>query len=201
MGKISLLLDRGADPRYRVQNYGSCLHYAILGSSMESPEGLRDSLILLVKNGADVYSRDTCGCSVSDIACEPKTEWRISPTRRQDNRNLQLQEIWAEALTACGYDAEEVMSSSIRVEESSESDDNVSENEDDVASQEEDDVITHGQDDELSLNDRGSPGSSETFHYPKHQSQYSNLGRQTDPALYNNYDWSVLEDDANVWKS
>ena len=173
MGKISLLLDRGADPRYRVQDFSSCLHYAILGSCEESPEGLRDSLILLIKKGADVYSRDTRGRSVSDIACEPKTEWCIEPFSRQDGRDqlfssrnnsdLRLQAIWAEALTACGYNAEEVMSSSIRVKESSESDDNVSENKDNVASQEEDDVITQGQDDELSLNDRVSPGSSDTF--------------------------------------
>ena len=73
---IRLLIRRGADPGQCVQPWGGCLPLAIYGSEMESPEGLRDALILLIMNGADVYARNRVGRSATDIAKDTRTEWQ-----------------------------------------------------------------------------------------------------------------------------
>ncbi len=61
--------------------------------SRYSREDFKDSLMLLVTAGADVYAIDKFGYSVSDIACSNGHE-----------------EIWIEVLAECGYNPEEVFS-------------------------------------------------------------------------------------------
>lgn len=96
-----------------LQNLDGCLHLAIMGSLCADEEGWKNVLVLLIDAGADVYAENSRGFSVSDLACatiksrhqsNKKTVWRYSK-----------QKSWAEALIACGYDAEEVMAEAINV--------------------------------------------------------------------------------------
>ena len=58
---IRLLIRRGAEPGLYVEPWGACLPLAIHGSYEENSKGLRDALILLITNGADVYAKDSFG--------------------------------------------------------------------------------------------------------------------------------------------
>ena len=99
---------------------------------MESPEGLRDALILLITNGADVYAKNRFGHSVTDIAynARKKSSYDGESYQKQSDRR-RLWDIWREALAACGYDAEEVVRRSLQVAEVSGSDSDMDEDVDD----------------------------------------------------------------------
>lgn len=135
---IRLLISRGADPGLYVQPWGGCLPLAIYGSSMESPEGLRDALILLIMNGADVYARDSDGCSATNIANDATTKWYYNNWWHL-NGDLRLKDIWSEALAACGYDPEEVIYRSLQAVELSGSDDDMDGDEDEYNISEDED--------------------------------------------------------------
>lgn len=127
VGSIALLLRRQGKNGLPIQQLEGCLHRVILGSYESDEDGLREALIILIRAGADVYAKDRFGRSVSYMACCTGPEWRLismnSPAgwRLQDN-DLRLRDIWTEALSACGFDAEEVMSTSMCLEELSDSD-------------------------------------------------------------------------------
>ena len=70
-----------------------------------------------------MYARNPLGYSVSDIVCGKKTMFRCTVFKCAYNHGLLLREIWMEALSACGYDAEEVISTATRIEELPEKDD------------------------------------------------------------------------------
>ena len=112
-----------------VQDLSNTLPQAILGSHDESESGISKVLILLLKAGADV---DGSGEIVSKIACNPRKTYIIGgkPLETDDvyysNHDLRLRQIWATALTTCGYDAEEYITQSTRFEELSDIDDNES---------------------------------------------------------------------------
>ena len=91
----------------------SCLHLALNGSHNETLDGIQDVLTLLVWAGADVYAIDDGDTSVSEAACELDKRYRTS-RGVTDNQKLHLRKIWVEALTICGYNAEEVISGSLR---------------------------------------------------------------------------------------
>ena len=114
---IDHLLRRPGKGGLLIQHLDGCLHSAILGSPYADRDETKAALILLIREGADVYARDCQGRSVSDIACTKRT--RISYTLHQYgyNHDLLLRKIWMEALSECGYDAEEVISTTTRVEE------------------------------------------------------------------------------------
>ena len=134
---IRLLIRRGVDPGQYVPPWGGCLPLAIYGSRMEGLEELRDALILLIMNGADVYARNSYGRSATDIANDAFTKcwyddwWDV-------NDDLKLKDIWTEALTACGYDPEEVFYRNIQAVELSDSDGDMDGDEDDYDSEDED---------------------------------------------------------------
>lgn len=93
---IKSLLDRGANVRAKDNYKSTCLHLAL-----ESCRGVRpickDTLLLLVQAGADVYATDKDFNSVSDIAyCGSPYYKDISYAGH----------VWEYVLTACGYDAE-----------------------------------------------------------------------------------------------
>lgn len=113
--------------KFHDQDLTGCLHFVIKGSSCECPEGLTNALTLLIKRGANVYARDAYGLSVSDHACSARTKWRDDSDRLDGkyNHDLRLRVLWTEALNASGYDAEDVISRSLRVEELSDTNEDV----------------------------------------------------------------------------
>ena len=120
---IALLLRRQGKGGLPIQHLNGCLHLAILGSPYADLDEMKAALILLIRGGADVYARDHCEHSVSDIACSKETNFRHAPKQNRSNHDLTLREVWTEALSACGYDAEEVISTCTRIEELPDNDD------------------------------------------------------------------------------
>ena len=115
---IALLLRRQGKGGLPIQHLNGCLQYAVFGSDYADLDEMKAALILLIRGGADVYARDRHGRSVSDIACNELTRFMdaANPYRWCHNHYLPLRRTWTEALSACGYDAEEVISSSTRME-------------------------------------------------------------------------------------
>ena len=182
---IRLLIRRGADPRQYVPIEGGCLPLAIYGSCMEGPEGLRDALIVLITNGADVYAKNSFGHSVTDIAYNARTTWWHNGYSSHLNYDLRLRDIWTEALAACGYDVEEVVRRSLQVEEVSDSDDDMDEDEEDYDISEDEDEHNSVLCEICSFRDESRDDGS-----PK----------QTGSVVRGQFDWSLVEDDTNVWR-
>ena len=217
---IRLLIRRGADPGQCVQPWGGCLPLAIYGSIMEDLEGLKDALILLIMNGADVYARNSSGRSATDIANDGRPKWNNGGYLTDD---LRLRDIWKEALAACGYNPEEVIYRSLQVAELSDSDGDMDGDEDDYDSEDEDEdedesdiseaedednVITH-QDDKTITRSQGpelsldSPRDSFICETWSHREECTDdePPKQTESAVQGQFDWSTLEDDTNVWRT
>ena len=118
---IALLLRRQGKGGLPIQELDGCLHKAILGSYYADQDGIREVLILLIRAGADVYARDDSRRSVSYIACRAETKWIDNSTSYGKSRyeelsnDLRLRKIWTEALSACGHDAEEVISTTMHL--------------------------------------------------------------------------------------
>lgn len=107
---IKHLLDQRADVAAK-DNYGNtCLHNVIISGragrviSREYPTvpvsdaystEMKNSLVLLIQAGADIYAENNYGNSMSDIAYTTK----FMDTPRSAGW------VWEEALSACGYDA------------------------------------------------------------------------------------------------
>ena len=201
---IRLLIRRGAEPGLYVQRWGGCLTLAIYGSEMESLEGLRDALILLITNGADIYAKDELGRSVTDIAYDAKTRWNHDGYREL-NCHMQLRDIWTGALAACGYDAEEVVRRSRQVAEVSDCHEDMDEDEDDYAISEDEnqdnDIAHHdGQGPELLLDSPNTSVIQESCSFRK-KSPDDESRRHTVTAVHDHFDWSLLEEDTNVWRT
>ena len=151
METIKLLVQRQGNRGLPNQNLTSCLHTAIFGNMFVDVDEIRDALSLLIEAGADVYerckvddwkrfSRPEFSVSVADIACYSRTKWYTNPRNKwytnsvvvdhgRNNHGLPLKAIWMDALRACGYNAEEVISTSLRVEDLSSDDDDSMSNE------------------------------------------------------------------------
>ena len=178
-------------------------------------------MVLLVKGGADVYGRDNSGRTVSQIACCRKTEWYevswviIGYSRLTVNRDLRLKEIWTEVLSVCGYDPEEVVSASVRVEELSDSDTDSSSDQDEETSTAASDC-SEGNDDNTS----DQEGESDMAASQWYEGDLANstclicgdrrlecrcrddvIARQPDAVPQHHYEGFLLEGDAEVWSS
>ena len=183
------------------QYLDGCLHLAVYGSSRETLEGIMKGLILLIRAGPNVYARDGNGYSVSDHVCNPETVFLDSSEQVPEfpclyyhrNCNLRLREIWKEALSACGHDAEEVISSSIRARDHPETEYQDPHEDIDVLFEDESECSHVGLDED-------SGTSNAELDYTS-QSQDLNTLRQPSSAFYSDHDWSVLEEDTNVWGS
>lgn len=198
---IVLLLHRQGKGGLPIQQLHGCLHLAILGSHHAEIDELTDALILLIREGADIYARDRSGYSVSDIACCKKTRWRYGANYGPDhffespyNLDLRLRSIWMEALTACGYDAEEVISSSTRIEE-------LSDNDDESQSAQYEDWDSAESDDSEGYTDSPSCRMSDDCE-AEFSLEGDDVSDSADPPYPNNqYEQSLLEGDAEVWGS
>ena len=195
---VALLLRRQQKGGLPIQDLDGCLHIAIFGSYYADPDELTEALILLIREGADVYAIDS-GESVSDIACCTETIWKDGSMlsehlyRGQGNRDLRLREIWMEALRACDYDAEEVISISMRVQElSDDGNESLSDQYEKSDSAESD----------RSEGDIENPTClmSETCG-PECHCQDDGMSRQTHSTLPSQYEQSLLEGDAQIWGS
>ena len=185
---VALLLHRSGTHEIPLQDLSICLDYAIHGSCRADLFELKDILIILIHAGADLYERNASNDTVSEVACNPNTEFFWNHMR-EDNCDLWLRYIWSEALIACGYDAEEVISKSVRLRELSDVSDS------DI------DIFAHNSDCSMDeLDDASDPDeeASET------RNRYGD--NQYSPKTHtvwgtSQYEQSVLEGDAEVWQS
>lgn len=199
VGTISLLLRRQGKNGLPIQKLEGCLHSAILGSGCSDLDGRREALIVLIRAGTDVDAKDHLGRSVSYIACCKETKWMDHAWSQRDNHDLRLREIWTEALSACGFDAEEVISTSMCLEELSDSDN------DSMSDQHEESDSAESDCSENIVNNPTSPiseiGSPENHYNDTFWQTDSTLEaaaqidavRQTDSAFANQYEQSLLE--------
>lgn len=190
---ITLLLRRQGKGGLPTQNLDGCLHEAILGSCHAEPHDLTEALILLIKNGADVYAKDV-GRTVSDIACCKWILWRersVSINGRSEGRynsDLPLRKIWTDALKACGYDPEEVISATLRVKE--------------LADDEDTDLFYQSEDpnQDRSEQDLDSPARQMSkCSDPDWRNQENITSGPTHSPFLNDSDRFLLEVDAQVW--
>ena len=204
---IRLLIRRGAEPGLYVQRWGGCLTLAITGSERETLEGLREALILLITNGADIYARDKSGRSATDIAYDAKTRWCHDGYRSDLNDHLQLRDIWTGALAACGYDVEEVIKRSLQVAEVSDCHHDVDEEEDECYNSEDEDgdedndsAHQDGEGPELLLDRPNSSVIQESCSFRK-ESPDEESRKHTPSAVHGHFDWLLLKEDTNVWRT
>lgn len=123
---IKMLLDHGASVTARNNAGETCLHLALDGILFPVETSEKDSLLLLVKAGADVYATDYSGISVSDVA-----------NIRERNKGAYRRDLWDEVLTECGYDPTAVHERDQELEEASDSEEEVFDSEEGVSDCEE----------------------------------------------------------------
>ena len=96
---VKLLLRRGASVHDRDELGNTCLHKCLRLINRSAVKGgvsnMRNAIIYLIQQGADVFAKNNCGLSVSDIA------YTIYKDTIFDNRFRE--EIWDCALVSCGY--------------------------------------------------------------------------------------------------
>lgn len=177
------------------QDLTGCLHFVIRDSTHECPEELTNALALLIKRGADVYAQDEDGLSVSYYAC-----------------HLRLRAPWTEALNASGYDAEEVISRSLRVEELSDDNEDVVADQADTVSSDPalyspydcTDVKTE------TLSDHDTKGAvSNNILSEEPPTDFENQLQDDMDILFSDltssnsyhYNWPFLEEETNVWRT
>lgn len=209
---IALLLRRQGKGGLPIQNLNGCLHKALCGSYYADPDELKEALILLIRAGADVYARDSSGCSVSHIACHAKTTWQNSNSTRvqgrltyvlQSNNDLRLRKIWTEALSACGHEAEEFISATMHLEGWSDGDDDSISDHQEMSDLEESDPEEFDpeesdcSEDVVSSPTRSMCGICKAGGYCEH----NNLFCQREFTFSNQYERSLLEGDALIWRT
>ena len=113
-------------------------------------------------------------------------------------------------MVACGYDAEEVICRSLQVAEVIDSDGDMDEDEDeyDISEDEDEDNDSNHQDDENITQSQGpelSPDSPKNYFICetcrlRRASTDDESQEQIGSEARGHYDWSLLEDDTNVWR-
>ena len=192
---IALFLCRQGKGGLPIQNLDGCLHNAIHGTIIGSQYELKKTLTLLVKGGADVYARDDLGRTVSEIACCTETRWYngswldFQTSRRTVNFDLRLKKIWMDALSVCGYDPEEVISASKRVEELCNSDTDRS-----FVEYEKTSTVASGYSERDNDSTLDQVGESDV-------AADDVMAQQPDAVLLHHYESLLLEGDAEVWSS
>ena len=210
---IALLLYRQGKGGLPIQNLHGCLHQAIGGSFAGSEHEIKETLILLVKGGADVYARDDLGHTVSQMACCRKTRWYNNSWLHIEfydgtvNRDLRLKGIWMDVLSVCGYDSEGVISASVRLEQPCNCDlDSLFGSYGHICTA----PFSHSEGDNDSMSDE--EGESDVFADVDNDSTSDEVGesdvaaddvitRQPDAVLSHHYENILLEGDAEVWSS
>ncbi|KAH8903591.1 ankyrin [Coniochaeta sp. PMI_546] len=99
--ELSFLLDRGCSVTDVDHNGSNCLHIFFSSAPYPCQTDMRDLLIRIIRQGADVYARDRWGRSVSQIAYSTSC---ISKLRDYGTRPGDL---WDAILDSCGYNVSE----------------------------------------------------------------------------------------------
>ena len=211
---IALFLCRQGKGGLPIQNLDGCLHEVFHGTVIGRQHELTEALILLVEAGADVYARDNTRRTVSEIACCKKTKWYngswldIRYCTKTVNRDLRLKEIWMEVLSVCGYDPEEVISASVRLEELPDSDTESSSDLDEEINSsasdcsERDNDNTSGQ--EVESNVAADDVDDDSMSDEEGESDVSAddvIARQPDTIFPHHHESLLLEGDAELWSS
>ena len=155
---------------------------------------MKAAVILLIREGADVYARDHRRHSVSDIACSKKTKTRHAPEQRRYNHDLLLREIWTEALSACGCNAEEVISTGTRMEE-------LSDNDDESTSAQYEEYDSAGSDDSEGYTDSPTCLMDESWGAESHYQDDDVVVSADLLHPHNQYERALLEGNTEVWRS
>ena len=192
---IAPLLRRQGTGGLPIQHYNGCLHSIISGSPYVDLDDVKAALILLIRGGADVYARNDHGYSVSDLTCRKDIGITYAVGKYEmyrRNHDHLLRKIWMEALSACGYDADEVISTSMRMEELPDNNnESTSARSEEYDSNESDDSETY-KDSPICLMDEGWGAES------RHET--NEVVVSTDPLHpHNQYERSLLEGDMEVW--
>ena len=207
---IALFLRRQGKYGLPIQDLHGCLHWAIRGSKIASQHEIKEGSILLVRGGADLYARDKFGRTVSEIACCKNTTWYagFGYWRLEVNRDLHLKEIWMEVLSVCGYDPEEVISASVRVEELRDSDtDNVIDSDKHICTaatrylEGGSDSTSDDEEESHVFADDVDNDSTSDQEWESDVSGDDVVTRQPDAVLPRHYESLLLEGDAEVWSS
>lgn len=159
LDNVSFMLRLHENFNIRIQNLDGCLHLVLGGTWLKTLIKV-DALILLIKAGADVYAENRHGFTVSEYACMSPKQFKDAPKDYLLGYPFPLSPDvsgargdWLKALTACGYDADEVISRSVRVDKISEVD-----SDDDDESDDNDDMNTFSSNDESDDNDDEAGG-------------------------------------------
>ena len=207
---ISLFLCRQGKGGLPIQNLQGCLHEAIHGTAIGCQQEIIETLILLVRGGADVYARDDSGLTVSEIVCCKKTKWYDGSRywRPRVNRNLRLKKIWINVLSICGYDPEEVISASVRLEQPCNCDtDSVIDSDEHICTaatrylEGGSDSISDDEEESHVFADDVDNDSTSDQEWESDVSGDDVVTRQPDAVLPHHYESLLLEGDAEVWSS
>jgi hypothetical protein len=100
--KFDIFLRRGTNLKAR-DNWGrTCLHKCIKYARLAKCSDEQESLVLLVKKGADVNACDNCGTSISETA------YTYSYHDEEDGLAGYLGDLWDAVLSECGHDITEM---------------------------------------------------------------------------------------------
>jgi ankyrin repeat protein len=98
--KFELLLNRGFSIYDRNDQGKTCLHACLHYARLSRNE--KESLILLVRRGADVHAVDYSGMSISDVA------YSASCGDKEDGLGGYRGDLWDAVLSECGHDISEM---------------------------------------------------------------------------------------------
>ena len=196
---VALILRKQKLSGLPVQKLEGCLFQALRGSEDENHEGLKKILILLIEAGINVYSCDPfedfeISFQYSDLRWYYKYCWECRPFNSTLRARNTHRDIWNEALTACGYDADQVILNTRWSEWF------LGENDYELQASENSSCTSS---DELESSTAGTPyclethsNASDVAYDPEddHISAWDNTS-------FEQQDWSMLEGDAAVWRT
>lgn len=197
---VALILRKQRLSELPAQKLENCFDKAIRGSSNESHEGLKEVLILLIEAGIDRYSfppfedlfEDLESCDAIYVPCH---QCWLDNMAHFVKHALPHRDIWVEALTTCGYDADQVLLDSPwskRFPNENDHEFQVSNDSSFTSSDELENFV---------------PGELSSLETQSKLSEVSyDLENDYTPASVNNsmfeqQDWSMLEGDAAVWRT
>ena len=188
---VALILHKQRLSELPVQKLEGCFSEAMFGSLVEDHEGLKKVLILLIEAGIDVYAwglfenPESClkSCCLRRYPC-----YQCSDHRRFCKTHvLPHKEILIEALTTCGYDADQILPNTSRSKRPSSHND-------------------YGPDCSFTSSDELESFAGGEVNSPVAQSEVPyDLEEDDNPASLSsawlkNLNWSALEGDAAVWE-